>query len=223
MSRKPIAWRAHFIELLVVIIGISIAFALDGWSERKKDKQLEINYLNSLKSDLSRDRQDMLNVIDSTNTIIGHIGEAFQLIYSGANSKQYRTHHITSAYTASYFYPNNGTYISLVNSGSLNVITDFEVKSKLADLYNVNYRELERVDNVIRKLVDDMIYPFMITNIEFGKQRGVLNDASALKSNEAINMLGSYFNFLRTRKSTYQATLKNIEELIETIDKHKSE
>lgn len=219
MSKNKIQWRTHFIELLVVIIGISIAFALEGWSEKSKNRQLEVNYLQSLKTDLLQDKADMQAVLDSSDVIWRYMGETFQYLFTDREVEVFKRHHVTSSYTAPYFYPKNGTYISLVNSGNLNLIKDFEIKSALANLYDVQYEEVARVDGVIKNLVDNMIYPYVIDNVRFSAMRDGVDDVSALKTNKAINLLGSYMNFLMTRKSGYQLVSDQREALIEKIDK----
>lgn len=218
MSKVKIKWKTHFIELLVVIIGISIAFALEGWSERNKNKTLEINYLQSLKTDLLQDKQEMTGVLDSSNVILTYMGETFQYLFTNRDIKDFKRHHITSSYTAPYFYPKNGTYLSLVNSGNLNLIRDFEIKSALADLYDVQYAEIERIDGVVKNLVDNMIYPYVIENVRFSSTRNGVEDVKALKTNKAINLMGSYMNFLKTRKSGYEEVSNKRRLLLQQID-----
>ncbi len=218
MSKNKIQWRTHFIELLVVIIGISIAFALEGWSEKSKNRQLEINYLQSLKTDLMQDREDMKVVMDSSRVIWNYVGETFQFLFTNRKVEVFKRHHVTSTYTAPYFYPKNGTYISLVNSGNLNLIHNFEIKSALADMYDVQYAEIARLDGVIRNLVDNMIYPYVIDNVRFSAQRDGVDDVSALRANKAINLMGSYMNFLRTREAGYALVSEKREALVARID-----
>ncbi len=218
MSKNKIQWRTHFIELLVVIIGISIAFALEGWSEKSKNRQLEINYLQSLKTDLIQDREDMQVVMDSSRVIWIYVGETFQFLFTNRKVEVFKRHHVTSTYTAPYFYPKNGTYISLVNSGNLNLIRNFEIKSALADMYDVQYAEIARLDGVIRNLVDNMIYPYVIDNVRFSAQRDGVDDVSALRANKAINLMGSYMNFLRTREAGYALVSEKREALVARID-----
>lgn len=219
MSKKTINFRTHFIELLVVIIGISIAFMLEGWSNERKQDKLEKNYLSSLKADLEKDKRDLQGIIDSTNVIVGHIGEVFQFMFSQRPVEDYRRHHITSSYLATYFYPQNGTYVSLINSGDISVVESFELKAALSDLYNIDYREIERIDNVVRNLVDNIIQPYMIEYIRFSPVRDGIEDASPLRQNKAINMLGSFFNLLRARQTEYKKMIGKCDELIDLISK----
>ena len=216
--KNKINWRLHFIELLVVIIGISIAFTLEGWSSDRKQKTLQTNYLNSLKADLEKDKEDLQTIIDSTNVILKNVGEVFQFIYSKSPVDAYKRHHITSSYLATYFYPQNGTYVSLINSGDINVIEDFDLKASLSDLYNVQYREVGRIDNVIRNLVDNMLQPFVINEIKFSMTRDGIDDDTPLKQNKTTNMLGSFFNLLSARQRTYEQMIAVCDELIAGID-----
>jgi hypothetical protein len=219
MSKTKIQWRTHFIELLVVIIGISIAFALEGWSDNRKNRELEVNYLQSLKTDLLKDKADMKAVLDSSDVLLRYMNETFQYLFSQSDIRMFKRHHITSSYTAPYFYPKNGTYLSMVNSGDLNLIKDFDIKSDLADLYDVQYAEVERVDGIINNLVDNMVYPFMIENVRFSSMRDGVEDIAALRSNKAINLMGSYMNFLVRRKEGYQRVSDERELLIGKIDR----
>jgi len=218
-KKNKFNWRLHFIELLVVIIGISIAFTLEGWSADRKQQKLQTSYLNSLKTDLEKDKEDLQLIIDSTNVIIKNVGEMFGFIYQNKPAEVYRRHHITSAYLPSYFYPQNGTYVSLNNSGDISVVESFELKAALSDLYNVQYRALEQMDDVVKNLVDNMIQPYMINEIEFSFTRDGIEDASPLKATKAINMLGSYFNILGTRQEGYAEMMEKCQALIEQVDK----
>lgn len=216
--KNKINWRLHFIELLVVIIGISIAFTLEGWSSDRKQKTLQVNYLNTLKADLQKDKEDLQTIIDSTNVILKNVGEVFQFIYTKRPVDAYKRHHITSSYLATYFYPQNGTYVSLINSGDINVIQDFDLKASLSDLYNVQYREVGRIDNVIKNLVDNMLQPFVINEITFSMTRDGIEDDTPLKQNKTVNMLGSFFNLLSARQRTYEQMKGICDELIASID-----
>ena len=219
MSKQSIQWRNYIIELLVVIIGISIAFMLEGWSAGKKQDTLERNYLNSLKSDLLKDKEDLQEIMDSTTVLIKNVGTAFQLIYGKRPDSEFRRHHVTSTYLATYFYPQNGTYVSLINSGDISVVKDFELKKSLSNLYNIEYQEMERVDNVVRNLVDNMLHPYMINNVEFSITRDGIESADPLKANRCINMMGSYFNLLSYRQQHYQALLAKCDALIAEVEK----
>ena len=213
MTKQKNKFVYYLLEILVVIIGISAAFALDRWGSANKESELETNYKNSLVADLEKDIKDFKRIRDSTAIIISHISEVFQYNYNNRPLNAYKRHHATSNYLAIYFYPQNGTYVSLINSGDIAVIKDFELKTALSDLYNVKYKEIERTDEVIRNLADGIIQPYIIKNIEFDIMQDGLKSAKPLKTTEATNMIGSMYNLLSGRQMAYKKLIEHCEEL----------
>lgn len=70
-GRGPkINWKNHFIELLVVIIGISIAFSLNNWKESSKDKKPEKRYLQNLLSGLERYTKQLTRLRDTSAYVL---------------------------------------------------------------------------------------------------------------------------------------------------------
>ena len=219
MTNRRIHWRNHFIELVVVVIGISIAFWLNNWNEAKKDHKTEKNYLNSLVIDLEKDIIEMERVIDSTNVLIRSTGELFGILYQkGDPLSKIKRHHITNTYTVPYFNAKNGTYLSLVNSGALDIIRGFDLRSSITQLYHIQYKEIERADGFIKNLSNGLVYPYMLKNIQFSLRADGITDARPLKTNEAINFLGSYFNFLKKRVSVYEKVKADCENLKSKIE-----
>ena len=52
MTRKKFDWKNHIIELLVVFIGITLAFMLNNWRENEKNNQIENQYLESFHEEI---------------------------------------------------------------------------------------------------------------------------------------------------------------------------
>ena len=53
------SWLAVGIDLLVVVLGIMIALQVDGWRQRREDRELEQVYLRRLREDLQIERGRM--------------------------------------------------------------------------------------------------------------------------------------------------------------------
>lgn len=64
---KQINWWQYIVELIVVIIGISIAFSLENWREHQKEHQITKEYLESLKVDLMLDSLSFKQLIGRIN------------------------------------------------------------------------------------------------------------------------------------------------------------
>lgn len=216
-SKSKTAFRPYLIDLIVVIAGISIAFTLDNWSQNNKERKEERLYLEALMEDLSSDQKNLQMLMDSSKVLIANINETFQLLFSDQPVEGFESKHIISAYVAPYFSGNNGTYNALINSGDLKTISSFEVKKGLADHYNVSYAEIRNVDDFIRNLVDNHLYPYMLKNIKFVGRSGIA-DAAPLRQNEAINLMGSYMNFLNNRNKRYMELSAQCSTLMARID-----
>ncbi len=213
MKSKKQKALAILLEIFIVIVGISIAFALERWSSENKEDKLERSYKSSLISDLQEDMDELQSIVDSTDVILKYVGEIFQFTYANRSYEVYTRNHITSTYLATYFYPQNGTYVSLLNSGEVNVIDEFEIKKALSDHYNVSLKELQRTDQIIRNLADNYISPYMLDNIKFSYTRDGIESAEPLKTVKATNMIGSYFNILSNRQRAYKSFIHQSDSL----------
>jgi type II secretory pathway pseudopilin PulG len=218
MSENRKKWSTYLLELLVVIIGISIAFSLENWSESKKKTKNEINYLSSLRTDLQEDIKEIQTIMDSSEVLIQNITELFSLLYRSQSSDEIKIHHVTSTYSAPYFNAKDGTYTSLVNSGALEIIENYELKSSISNLYNVHYDEMERLDDFVKNLVNNQIYPYMLAEIQFNRNGQGIVSSTPLKTVKSINFIGSYWNFLRRRNEEYKKVKMQCQEVLKEID-----
>lgn len=72
--RYKIPWLNHFIELVVVFIGITAAFALNSWWENHKQAQAERMYLNDFSQDLLSDAESLQTIIPSNEAKLSRVG-----------------------------------------------------------------------------------------------------------------------------------------------------
>jgi hypothetical protein len=202
---------SHLKELVVVVLGITIAFALDNIADLRKAANEEKLYLEALNADLTKDIEQLQALLDSSNQILGLTGEVFNFIYTDAKADRYTRRHVTSTYTTPYFSNNNGTYLSLINSGDLKVITDFNLRQEIVSLYSIEYDRVLKTDQFVRELSTNRIYPYILKNITFHPREDRIMSAEPLKRNEAINLLGSYFNLMAGRNQDYQTLIDRCE------------
>jgi len=196
-------------ELFVVVLGISIAFAVDKYAEIKKQDREELLYLQALKSDLENDIEQIQSVLDSSNKILGLTGELFGFIYSNAPAQRFSRQHVTCTYSTPYFSPNNGTYLSLINSGDLKILSDFKLRQEIVAFYTIEYDKIQKSDEFVRELTTNRIYPYILDEITFHPSEDRIMSAEPLKRNKAINLMGSYFNIMNARNQEYKIMLEH--------------
>lgn len=153
-----INWKYAIGEIIIVIIGISIAFGLNNWAARNQQQNTERLYLQSLEKDLSND-------IDSLNKNIYFLNQNLEDIrllrphlgrpLPGRDTMYRRVFNIAKTIA---FIPEDATYHTLVNSGDFKLISDFELKSAIEKHYRSYLhmqRDYDRRDNFSKKYMAD--------------------------------------------------------------------
>lgn len=160
--RRGIPFFGFFIEVIVIVIGIYIAFSVEEWSNGKKAKRLEQKYLTELLEEVNLNWQELeldqdfrrkqeaylIKLMDSRNRAIDQdtLNTALQMLTT------YR-----------FYSPTTAVYEDLVSSGNLNLIgsdsirymilTDDQRRSRapIAEMSERNYVENQLVAYLIEK------------------------------------------------------------------------
>lgn len=211
MKRERKRISSYLLEIITVVIGITIAFALDNYAQNKKEREEEELYLEALINDLDRDIEQLKDTRDSSSKVLRLTGEIFNFIYTDASVNAYTRAHVTSTYSIPYFNSNNGTYLSLINSGDLKILSDFNVRQELVTLYRVHYVKVADTDEFIRELSTNRIYPYILENVGFHPTEDRIFTTEPFKTNQAINLLGSYFNLMSKRNQDFNELIAHCE------------
>lgn len=157
-------WGFFVAELVLVVAGILIALAIDGWVSDIRDRQTEEGYLQLLSSDIDEVRQQALLQIDFEKMQIDIGVEALTMldtpdpavhrielgILLGALSTR-RTLNLSSA-----------TFDEIVSSGHLQLIRNRELRHKLVSFF----AQMELRERIAEKnnqdLIDDVYIPFLM-------------------------------------------------------------
>jgi len=139
-------WFRYGFETIAVVVGILVAFGLDNWNEERKQELLEIEYLNGLATDLANDTIYYNRRIANSEWIVEHHLDFIQQMYHTQNSLEdvrklfkdvdYNSEHLTTQ---------NSTYIELINSGNLSILSNAVLKGLIIDYYRENERAAEHV------------------------------------------------------------------------------
>ncbi len=205
---KKVNWLDHIANLLVVILGISIAFYLEGYRAEKELKIQEEKYLESLISDLEND----ITSIDTLVSLNKNISRALVAL-SDASIGMPRSEDTTIVSRVMWiqfnppFTPQNTTYESLKASGKMDLIGDFELRNKIVELYEQSYLYAYQYDESLSEHVSDYIKPFFMKNMKYISRNEI--DDAFLNDNEFRNMIFAY-RFLFQQKNSYYKTVREI-------------
>jgi hypothetical protein len=155
-------------EIILVVIGILIALAINNNSEAGKIKIKGLNYLKGIKSDLH------LNLIElnayklkretsvkSAKTILAFFEEEITI-----DSNEFNFHNLN----VQVWYPikkNDNTFQELINSGNLAIISNDSIKNTLLNL-QLGYKQISFLEEHLTYDFENYMYPiyFSITDLK---------------------------------------------------------
>jgi hypothetical protein len=151
---KNIRW--FFAEFLVVVTGVLVAFALNSWWLDVKDRNKEENYLKQIISDI----EASIQVVQASERFARRSTHAAARLLSYAYSDSFPDQDVLNEYalTAMSYEPGSliqGTLLSLVNSGDLQLITNDSIRNELITLEG----ELQDYESLRRHASAQMLLP----------------------------------------------------------------
>ena len=165
-----INWRYTFGEILIVMVGISLAFTLNNLKDYYKNQEIEYQYLVALKSDIEDEIKHIEQLDSIMNLKVKSIRQSrphFGRKLPGRDTIISKIFFVAKNVN---FSPKNITYQTLINSGDMNLISNFELRKSIEEHYSLHKtisKNFDRLDNIYRTYLGD----FFIRELDFGKIR----------------------------------------------------
>lgn len=211
-------WKNHFIELIVVVIGITIAFMMENWRQEEASREIEQKYLQSFRDDLQGDANTLDSVTVSIQNKIYLLRSFIGDIKKG-EVKQDRAEEVISDMLSNLsFFPKQATYESIKNSGGMNIISDYELKEAIVSYYSLN-NELRLKEKVFFDYLRNFVFPFVHKNLDFLAGGRIVNK-SVIKSHEFRNIVAGYYTLVGQNLGMYKDYKSANEELLKLITKN---
>ena len=223
---RPIAigrdfnWRYALGEIILIVVGVTIALAASSWYEGRKDMRDERRVLQqlhqTLEEDLAqltskaelmqrmeRDVSALLDHLESDEPYIDDVGKYLRSL---------------SRFTGLSF--RSAPFEALKVQG-LDVISSDSLRLKLISLYEDTFPRLLRSNGVHRTLSQEMISPYLMMNFrQLDSLNWAVDDYEKFRSDDYLanmsrNRLTSFRNFLLPN---YEATMAAIREILDDIE-----
>ncbi len=153
-------WRYGISELAIVVVGVLIALAADGWAQRQADRELERSYLDDLMVDLRSDTAQLRAAIDlaADRAALGHaVLRAMDgdTILAAPDFVVALERHFYFAFPAY----SQATMSDLLSTGNLRLIEDRSLKRQLSEYYQTIARLEQWAENwrVIQRDVERLL------------------------------------------------------------------
>ncbi len=212
---KKINWQYALGEIIIVMVGISLAFALNNWNEKRKEENVKDLYLKSLANDIEKEMDHLTQNDSLLNLRISTIDEALRLLNKEGQEKFSAAFKIFEAANIISFYPENVTYLTMVNSGDMRLINDFDLRRKIESHYNQQHRLIK--ENYERILIINKKYlgKFFVNEIDYTTfNKG---QAKFLDNPKLVNILKSLSGSYQLALKANQSCLESNRALLEAI------
>jgi hypothetical protein len=149
-------WSDKLVDVLVVVLGITIAFWLNNWQSERKNSSSEQKYLAALQTDLAKDTVQLLEITKEMDTIFFAIERMLRLADKPENADSVADYLSLISNDINVFFPEDYTYKSLQQSGDIGLIQNDSLLLILSDLYD--YYEHINVMN-------ELAYEYQLRNL----------------------------------------------------------
>jgi hypothetical protein len=211
-KKTKIKWTYYLIELMVVFIGVTAGFLLNNWREETSELKLQHKYLESFYNDVIADAEELDSLIFRSqkreDTLVGILKKS--TLIGEPLSEELARSLVMQLLSLEWFAPSNDTYEDIINSGNLNLISDYKLKEKISSYYAF-LNEVAHVEQYYLNHMDNYGFPILykvlnIYNLEF------INKES-YQSLEFTNMYLGVISFIQQNNKIYREALEKNQEL----------
>ena len=213
-KKKKIDWLNHFLEFIVVVIGILLAFQLNTCSEKKKEDAIVDSHISKIIDEtrfnlnrvegIQKNSKDLLQMLDTLTVVIND------------QERLEKEHFLTfQLMSLDYLYIKKNAYNTLVATGDIRHIDDLELQNDVVSLYEY-YDWAEGYDVMTRNVFTDYYYPYIMDNMNLMK--GSVQPQEVYANSKFTNILSSYKYSISGRLDRQQQLEKRVEEFLEKYD-----
>ena len=212
-------WVEYILEIMVIIIGILGAFALNNWNESRKENIKEIQMLTELKASLAYDlKSNFTRNIPAIREDIQRCQEVIEHIENDIYIKDSTNFFWLSRYVT--FNPKYMAYKSLENKG-IDLIQNDSLKNAIVEIYDWEYPTLKnRIEQNDFARLTSFVRPFLREYFYVNKQNKLVPiDIKELYKNHQFKQLIFFIETTRNNRLRQRLRLASkIENVIRQID-----
>lgn len=208
-------------EIVLVVIGILIAFQLNNWNQNRSARKVEEGYYKSIREQLFLDRQAINDQIVYNRNFLDRFFYANKIINSGNREEIDTLGLIALDLTAfSDFRRKSSVYQTLVNSGEIKLISNRDVVSELQDLEEV-YIYIDRLESTHSEAILTLVVP-EIKNIVQIEPLKVM-DTGQLYSYRFKNNISLLTQLMKEKNQVYKRAEKQLSSTIALVEQQVGE
>lgn len=214
---SAINWYDKLVDVFVVILGVTAAFALNNWQQNSAETRLKKRYLLSLKNDLINDVHDLGEAINKIDTLMHGTSRVIAYSNSEPVPEDSMGIYLNMVFTLSDFDPKVNTYTALQNTGNFTLFEDMELAGKIVELYNGEYNSIQTIDEVSMQHFQQALLPVFVQYADIRKSNFI--DGNYAKTRNFTNLAVIVLQYRQQIRKAYVKAKQSAEDLIQLIDK----
>lgn len=214
-------WKEYLIELVIVIIGITVAFSLNNMAEESKENKLENKFVADVRADLQRDSSNLAQSVKFNEGKVESLEKIIMLV-SSDQERQYQDSLLSSIGIIGnyvFFYPESFTLNSLLQSGDFKLLTSDQLKKELLR-YRWMCDMVQRDQANFLSALDDNYYPKLLAARDMISNEII--DEDFFYGVEFKNWTAYTYNDTKNMTYSYQSILKQLNKILSIIDDNKT-
>jgi len=211
-----IEWRSKIVDLLIVIIGITLAFRLNSWSESKKQDDLLQDYLTSFALENQSNIESLVSVIDYAQLQLGK-SDTLQKIMRKEAYHDHRLQRLSPSLLNMVTYgPSVITMENIKESGDFELIKDYKLRKKIITAYE-SLDDIKDQEKVLNDYVKNITRPYFFEKIRY-RDFYPVDDEGLIKDHRFENMIIGYGLLIKRQIDTYSILLHTLEDLQKDLE-----
>jgi len=210
---KKIDWLNHFLEFIVVVIGILIAFQLNTCRENKKEKKIVEKHISNIIEETTFNKDMFKYSLMSLEKLAIEVDklQAFQQDSNVAVDSLNKQ--VFNALNLPYLYLQKNAYSSLKGSNDIRFINDFELQNDIIKLYE-NYAWTESTQTITFTNYSEGFFKYFGENFDLTQNKPQPKEKYITLKFK--NIVASYKFSLDQRIRREKSNLKLVEEFLES-------
>ncbi len=205
-----INWRSKIIDLLIVIIGISVAFKLNTWNESIAANKEAQDHINSFYEETEINKAKLVGALEFSETSKQHNDTLKEITVAKDFADSRFKDLVLKMLGLSSLDASTTTMENITASGEFGLIKDTELRRLLISTYN-SYKRTLKVETLLFTYVNDRVSPFVFENFSFNG--ATIEDATVAEGPLFQNIVFVYGVLLDQQIRGYQNTLERMEQL----------
>lgn len=196
-------------EILLVMIGISLAFQLDNWNENRLKENTEISYYQNIKEQIEDDKNLIKEQVAYNNHYMVQFKYANEILEANERSKMDTLGLIVRNLTQySDFDKKGNIYETLVNSGEIKLLRNHSIVNSIREIEE-KYNYMNRMENIHYKAMMSHVIQAINPVIKFSN--GKIQEPNKVYNYEFQNLVLSILQVMTEKDKVYNEALDEIE------------